>query len=61
MKYRWLQLAAEGIAYDLQTARDVAAALRLSLKRSVGNGVVLVEGYPTRWAIHRAADNLCNT
>ena len=40
-----------GIAYDLETARDVACSLRQSLKRRVGNGVVVVEGYPTRWAL----------
>lgn len=40
-----------GIAYDLQTAKDVAASLRQSLKRRVGKGVVVVDGYPTRWAV----------
>lgn len=40
-----------GIEYDLQTAKDVAAALRQSLKRRVGKGVVMVDGYPTRWAL----------
>jgi len=40
-----------GIAYDLQTARNVACSLRQSLKRRVGKGVVVVEGFPKRWAL----------
>ncbi|WP_411291614.1 hypothetical protein [Sphingorhabdus sp.] len=46
-----LTMERAGIPYDLQTARDVAASLRQSLKRRVGIGVVMVEGYPTRWAL----------
>ena len=38
-----------GIAYDLDTARDVAASLRQSLQRRVGKGVVAVDGRPMRW------------
>lgn len=40
-----------GIAYDLETARDVACSLRQSLKRRVDKGVVVVDGFPKRWAI----------
>lgn len=46
-----LTMERAGIAYDLETARDVAASLRQSLKRRVGNGVVVVDGFPTRWAL----------
>lgn len=44
-------MAGAGIPYDLRTAKDVAAALRQSLQRRVGNGVVVVDGFPKRWAI----------
>lgn len=44
-------MAGAGIVYDLQTARDVAAALRQSLKRRVGKGVLLIEGFATRWTL----------
>ena len=40
-----------GIPYDLQTARDVGCSLRQSLKRRVGKGVVIVDGFPKRWAL----------
>ena len=50
-----LAMERAGIAYDLQTARDVACSLRQSLKRRVGNGVVMVDGYPTRWTLTRNA------
>jgi hypothetical protein len=46
-----LTMERAGIAYDLDTARDVACSLRQSLKRRVGKGVVVVDGYPTRWAL----------
>ena len=46
-----LTMERAGLVYDLQTARDVAASLRQSLKRRVGKGVVKVDGYPTRWAL----------
>lgn len=36
---------------DLQAVRDVACSMRQSLKRRVGRGVVVVDGFPTRWAL----------
>ena len=47
-----LTMERAGLVYDLQTARDVTCSLRQSLKRRVGNGVVVVDGLPTRWALH---------
>jgi hypothetical protein len=47
-----LTMERAGIAYDLDSARDVACSLRQSLKRRVGNGVVTVEGFPKRWAVN---------
>jgi hypothetical protein len=46
-----LTMERAGIAYDLETARDVACSLRQSLKRRVGRGVVVVDGFPKRWAL----------
>jgi hypothetical protein len=46
-----LALERAGIPYDLQTARDVSCSLRQSLQRRVGNGVVVVDGFPKRWAL----------
>lgn len=31
--------------------KAVASSLRGALKRRVGKGVVIVEGFPTRWAL----------
>lgn len=38
---------------DLEAVKDVACSWRRSLKRRVGKGVVLVDGYPQQWALDK--------